>query len=205
PTLDQAIRTTEAQHRAAADRRRRAHQGIDRILAVVNREGREWLTPAEEQRADQLLGQRDEARRQMDAFASSLTELRAAHADEAVYQARARQVIPTPAADQAARPAYDRVARIGHEARTYHRGNDPAGRQFLMDVCRAMTLHDPDAVSRLARHMAEERAERQAAYFERAAGDTTTANWAGLTGPPYLTDMYAPGARAPPPVADAWH
>jgi hypothetical protein len=130
-----------------------------------------------------------------------LTGLRELQAEEDTYQARAAEIRP------AGRPLargvpYDHAGRVGTEERTYHRDNDPAGRQFLMDVCRAMTLHDPDATTRLARHMTEERTERQAAYFERAAGDTITANWAGLTVPQYLTDMYAPVARALRPFAD---
>ena len=35
--------------------------------------------------------------------------------------------------------------------------------------------------------------ERAGKYMStRAAGDSTTTNWAGLTVPQYLTDMYAP-------------
>jgi hypothetical protein len=50
--------------------------------------------------------------------------------------------------------------------------------------------------------MAEERVERTAEQMQRAAGDTTTSNWAGLTVPQYLVDMYAPVARALRPFAD---
>ena len=49
--------------------------------------------------------------------------------------------------------------------------------------------------------MDEERVER-AAFFERAAGDTTTANWAGLVVPQYLTDLAAPAVTARRPFAD---
>ena len=49
--------------------------------------------------------------------------------------------------------------------------------------------------------MQEERVER-AEYLERAAGDTNTGNWAGLTVPQYLTDMYAPAVAALRPFAD---
>jgi hypothetical protein len=49
--------------------------------------------------------------------------------------------------------------------------------------------------------MAEERVER-AEYLQRAAGDTTTTNWAGLTVPQYLTDMVAPAVANLRPFAD---
>src|SRR6266436_3103964 len=50
--------------------------------------------------------------------------------------------------------------------------------------------------------MAEARIERGGNDFARAAGDSTTANWAGLTVPQYLTDMYAPAIAALRPFAD---
>ena len=109
---------------------------------------------------------------------------------------------------------YDRVARVGAEERTYNRGNDRNGRTFIRDV---QAVFSPGgalataSVERLTRHMQEERVER-AAYFdqermasldgasERAVG---TGAFAGLTVPQYLTDMYAPLARAARPFADA--
>jgi HK97 family phage major capsid protein len=205
PTLDDLVADATARRDAAARRRRAAQEARGRILATAQAERREQLTAEEFTAFDQLTAQHDQARRDYDAARSEVRRLAAIQAEEDAYQRRAAEIRPAAPgvpADRAGGVAYDRAARIGYEARTYHRGNDPAGRQFLMDVCRAMTLHDPDAVSRLARHMTEERAERQTAYFERAAGDTTTANWAGLTVPQYLTDMYAPVARALRPFAD---
>jgi hypothetical protein len=76
---------------------------------------------------------------------------------------------------------------------------------FLRDVVSATIRNDAAAQHRLATHMQEERIER-AEYVngmqERAAGDSTTANWAGLTVPQYLTDMYAPAVAALRPFAD---
>jgi len=114
-----------------------------------------------------------------------------------------------PGADK---PAYDKVARVGSEERTYaihkERGFDQgtgklragvkAGAEFERDMAAAF-FGDYSAQERLARHQAEERVER-AEYFERAAG---TGAFAGLTVPQYLTDLYAPAVAAMRPFADA--
>jgi HK97 family phage major capsid protein len=97
------------------------------------------------------------------------------------------------------RPAYDQVARVGQEPRTYTRENDRKGAEFVRDVTRQFLFRDPESESRLARHMQEERVER-AKYLTRAAG---TGAFAGLTVPQYLTDMYAPAVSSMRPFADA--
>jgi hypothetical protein len=103
--------------------------------------------------------------------------------------------------DTATRPAYDQVARVGREERTYHRENDRSGGVFVRDVARQFLYRDMEAETRLARHMQEERVER-AQYLERAAGDANTGAFAGLTVPQYLTDMYAPAVANLRPFAD---
>jgi HK97 family phage major capsid protein len=98
------------------------------------------------------------------------------------------------------KPAYDGVARVGQEKRTYNPDGDKGGATFLRDVG-LLHMHGPMAAEsseRLIRHMAEERVER-GQYLERAAG---TGAFAGLTVPQYLTDMYAPAAKAMRPFAD---
>jgi HK97 family phage major capsid protein len=102
----------------------------------------------------------------------------------------------TPAA---ARPAYDRAARVGQEERTYRPDQDRHGSMFLRDVAGAFKFGSPDAQSRLARHMQEEQVER-GQYLDRAVG---TGAFSGLTVPQYLVDEYAPYARAARPFADA--
>lgn len=94
-------------------------------------------------------------------------------------------------------PAYDQVARVGAEERTYRRDHDPRGAAFERDVA-AMFVGDFAARDRLSRHMAEEQVER--GQHIRAIG---TGAFAGLTVPQYLTDMYAPAAAAGRPFADA--
>lgn len=115
-------------------------------------------------------------------------------------------------AENVRKPAYDQIARVGSEERTYAPHKEPgfdqkreafrpgvkAGGDFTRDVATAF-FGDYEAQSRLARHQSEERVERPQ-YFERAAG---TGAFAGLTVPQYLTDLYAPAAQALRPFADA--
>ena len=112
--------------------------------------------------------------------------------EEELAQLQART---TPAANRA--PAYDQVHRVGQDERTYRPDQDRRGAQFQHDVSAAF-LGDYEARDRLARHMQEERVERGQQI--RAVG---TGAFAGLVIPQYLTDMYAPLARANRPFADA--
>lgn len=97
-----------------------------------------------------------------------------------------------------AKPAYDGVARVGAEERSYHPGNDPKGSGFLQDVA-ASALGNWEAREKLQRHMVEERIERKGAWQNRATG---TGSFVGLTVPQYLTDFFAPQAKAMRPFAE---
>ncbi|MFJ8081970.1 phage major capsid protein [Streptomyces sp. NPDC096205] len=108
----------------------------------------------------------------------------------------ALQARTVPAATRA--PAYDQVHRVGQEERTYRPDQDRRGAQFQRDVA-ASFFGDYAARDRLERHMQEERAER-GEQLQRAVG---TGAFGGLVIPQYLTDMYAPLARANRPFADA--
>ncbi|MET8172843.1 phage major capsid protein [Streptomyces clavifer] len=104
----------------------------------------------------------------------------------------------SPAANRA--PSYDQVHRVGAEERTYRPDQDRRGAGFQGDVAAAF-LGDYEAQARLSRHMTEERTERGTRIREtRAVG---TGAFGGLVIPQYLTDMYAPLARANRPFADA--
>jgi HK97 family phage major capsid protein len=81
-------------------------------------------------------------------------------------------------------------ARVKKEARTY---DVQSGNSFVADAFAAQINGDVTARERLARHMNEEKVERR---------DVTSANFAGLVVPQYLTDLAAPFARAGRPVAD---
>ncbi len=83
------------------------------------------------------------------------------------------------------------VTVVKSEPRTY---TERSGHSFVTDAFNAQFNNDFNAKERLARHMTEESVERR---------DVTSANFAGLVVPQYLTDLAAPYARAGRPVADA--
>ncbi|MFF3346083.1 phage major capsid protein [Streptomyces sp. NPDC002779] len=138
---------------------------------------------------------RDAADAEVTRRQQALAELEAEQARE--EELTALQARTTPAATRA--PAYDQVHRVGQDERTYRPDQDRRGAQFQRDVAAAF-LGDYEARDRLTRHMAEERVERGAQVEARAVG---TGAFGGLVIPQYLTDMYAPMARANRPFADA--
>jgi HK97 family phage major capsid protein len=81
-------------------------------------------------------------------------------------------------------------AVVKSEARTY---SPKAETSFLADAYSAQFNNDFAAKERLARHMNEEKVERR---------DVTSANFAGLVVPQFLTDLAAPFARAGRPFLD---
>jgi hypothetical protein len=140
---------------------------------------------------------RDTADAEVTRRQTALDELLAEEAREA--EIAALQARNTPAANRA--PAYDQVARVGAEERTYRPDQDRRGQGFERDVAAAF-LGDYEARDRLARHMAEERVER-GDQLQRAGGVVGTGAFSGLVVPQYLTDLYAPAAAARRPFADA--
>jgi len=83
------------------------------------------------------------------------------------------------------------VAVVKSEPRTY---TAQSTNSFVADAYRAQFSNDFSAQERLARHMNEERIERR---------DVTSAAFAGLIVPQFLTDLAAPFARAGRPFLDA--
>jgi hypothetical protein len=77
---------------------------------------------------------------------------------------------------------------VKSEARTY---SPQAETSFIRDAYAAQFNNDYSAQQRLARHMNEEKIERR---------DVTSANFAGLIVPQFLTELAAPFARAGQPV-----
>lgn len=129
-----------------------------------------------------------------------LADLEAEQAREDEIAAMQQRVEPTGARRDL--PAYDRVVRIGAEARTYRPDIDRRGVEFAGDIAAAF-LGSVTAQQRLARHMDEENVERAvyvAGMQQRAVG---TGAFSGLVVPQYLTDMFAPLARTGRPFADA--
>ena len=106
--------------------------------------------------------------------------------------------------DEAAKALAKRVApthrapvTVGAEKRTYSPDNAREGVSFIRDVIQS-ARNDLSAMTRLDKHMAEERVERSE-YLQRDVG---TGAFAGLTVPQYLTDLVAPAVAAGRPLAD---
>jgi hypothetical protein len=192
--IDDLIASIEVELEAAKKRRTKCAKEVELILAKAQQDGRSNLTAEEDDRVAELFAARDQAKTDIEGIERKLENATKIKAEEMERQAEAKKVTPT----EARRPAYDQVARVGQEERTYRKDQDPLGKGFLMDIARQFSYQDVEAASRLARHMQEERVER-AEYLQRAVG---TSAFSGLTVPQYLTDMYAPATAALRPFAD---
>jgi HK97 family phage major capsid protein len=171
-----------------------ARNGLSDQLAALRDEG----TSDGDAVAD-LRSQKDALDAELDALAARVADLEAEQArDDAA--ARLQSEVHTTGATREAAPAAP--VRVGQEARTYRPDLDPKGSTFLLDVGRSF-LGDPSAQGRLQRHMQEEEVERGQSFVvgqsERAAG---TGAFSGLVVPQYLTDLYAPSAKANRPFAN---
>jgi hypothetical protein len=196
PTMEDLILSIEVERDQAIKRRDRATAEVKTILATARQDGRANLTDEEDADVKSAFTKRDIAARDLIGIDSKLETARRTKQMEDDVEVGLHERSANPGV---AKPAYDRVARIGSEERTYHRGNSGKGGLFLRDVVRSFLFRDIDAETRLSRHMQEERVER-GQYLERAA--STTGNFAGLTVPQYLTELYAPAVAALRPFAD---
>lgn len=196
PTLDQAIQDA-VQRRLAAERALSdADKKAKRVIQRAEADGRKTLRADEDDEVDRLLDVKRSAKDRITHIDGELSALRAAQGEELELQEQNATTFRT-AAGQSTR-AYDQVARIGQEARTYRKDQDPNGVQFLWDVTRNFLGSDIEARQRLERHHSEEKVER-GQYLTRAVG---TGGFTGLVVPQYLTDMYAPAIAAMRPFAD---
>jgi len=200
--IDELILSIEAERDIAMKTRARAVAEVKTILSVARKDGRSNLTEQEEADVQTAFARKDQSTKALAGIESKLVAARKAKTSEEEIESGLELRIADPATAAARRPAYDQVARVGQEERTYHKGNTGKGGSFLRDINRAFLFRDPEAEQRLFRHMQEERVER-GPYLERAAGDAGTGAFVGLTVPQYLTEMYAPKARALRPFADA--
>jgi HK97 family phage major capsid protein len=115
----------------------------------------------------------------------SLDEQIATHSELEKRSAEAAELRKEKKFDAAVAPAV-----VKSEARTY---SPKAEVSFVADAYAAQFNNDFAAKERLARHMNEEKIERR---------DVTSANFAGLVVPQFLTDLAAPFARAGRPFLD---
>lgn len=203
-SIDDLIISLEAEHDQEVRDRERSLVEVKNILASARSEGRDALTDQEteaveraEARADRCAERRKNVKNRLDI--AKRTKARELESDDELMAVQQSDTRLRSGGGQGTRPAYDRVARIGHEERTYHRGNTGKGGAFLRDVVGQYVHRDMEAEARLARHMQEERVER-GDKLTRAAG---TGAFAGLVVPQYLTELYAPATAALRPFADA--
>lgn len=147
-------------------------------------------------RVDEVLAQRAALDAELDTLQARVADLEAEQARDDAMDRLSTQITPAaPGVDSRAA-----TVRVGAEPRTYRSDNDPKGKLFLADVAGSFLSPHPEASARLARHQAEERAERGDQLEARAAG---TSAFQGLVVPQYLVDQFAPFARAGRPFADA--
>lgn len=192
-TIDEMINGIEADLAIQRKCRDDATAGIEAITEMAEIAGRVNLTADEDKHVRTLVSIRKDARSKMKTIEARLGDAQRVKAEEVENQRLSREVKPT----GERKPAYDEVARVGYEERTYNPGVDRKGVMFLKDAVNHY-LGDPEAREKLSRHMKEERVERPQ-QLQRAVG---TGSFTGLTVPQYLTDMYAPAVAAMRPFAD---
>jgi HK97 family phage major capsid protein len=198
-TIEELILSIEVEQEQATKRRDRSVAEVKSILAKARADGRANLTEEEDSDCEAAMKRRKSAEADIRGIGSKLQRAKEAQEAEREIEAGLQERTADPKTTAGARPAYDRVARVGSEERTYHPGNSRRGKEFLQDVVRNFLYQDPECQGRLARHMSEERVER-GQYLTRATG---TGAFAGLTVPQYLTEMFAPAVAARRPFADA--
>lgn len=198
PTIDDLVLSIEVERDQTVKRRERARAEITEILNKAKFEGRANVTADEDADIERAQTTIEQCKRDLAGIDSKYKTAKRVQAEEAdIVSAQAERTIDRAAA-AAAKPAYDRIARVSAEERTYHLGNDRTGGAFIRDVTKQFLYRDIDSETRLIRHMSEERVER-GQYLTRASG---TGNFTGLTVPQYLTDMYAPKVAALRPFAN---
>lgn len=200
-TIEDLILSMEVELEQAEKAQQRAVAEVKNTLAKAKHEGRANLTADEDADVEAAMKTRSRMAVDIEGVKHKLERARAVQKVEADTDLSLMERTADPATHTASRPAYDRVARVGQEERTYNPRFDRSGRKFLQDVTQQFLYRNLEAEQRLSRHMQEERVER-GQYLTRAAGDANTGAFAGLTVPQYLTDLYAPKVAALRPFAD---
>lgn len=201
--LAELISAFEVELDQARTRAQRAGEEIKGILTRARNEGRASLTAEEDADIHAAHARKEQCGKDIEGIEKKLaTARRAKDEEDAVQIQLATRAAPDASTATPPKPAYDRVARVGQEERTYHRGNSGRGTLFLRDVVAQYLNRDMNAEQRLLRHMREERIERGEDFAQRAAGDAGTGAFTGLVVPQYLTEMYAPAVAAMRPFAD---
>lgn len=186
--LQDLIRAASERLAAKATERKTAQDALIALRSAIEA-GDETIT---EDAVTAAISRRDALDSEVDALQARVAGLQAELERDTVVEALSR--IETPAARL---PAYDQVARVGADKRTYSPDNAREGVSFLRDIVSRLD-GDFRAAERLSRHMDEERVERG----ELLVRDVGTGAFSGLTVPQYLTDLVAPAVAAGRPLAD---
>jgi hypothetical protein len=199
PTIEDLVMSIDVELEQEKKRYERASAEAKMILTKAKNDGRPNLTQDEDADIEAAMRTRAQAKLNIASIEHKMARAKAIKESEENVELLLRERSADPVTADARKPAYDRVARIGSEERTYHAGVDRKGGGFLRDVTKQFLYRDMDSEQRLVRHMQEERVER-GQYFQRTP--STSGNFAGLTVPQYLTDMYAPLVANLRPFAD---
>lgn len=176
--------------RAALEGRASAQDALDAIVNAAAEEKRTALTADEETALTEARAKLDAADAEIEAFQLRVAELEGVEARKAAAEKLAADLPPVQTGKA--------TVRVGSEPTTYRKGGEHS---FLSDAFNARFGSDYDAAARLARHGKEMSVEYRGKYGVETR-DVGTSAFAGLVVPQYLTDMYAPLARAGRPFAD---
>jgi hypothetical protein len=146
--LDELITQIEVEEQATRHRREKAKAEIEMILTFANKEGRANLTKDEQERCDQLEGTAASCKEDLVGITQKLTRARKAKAEELEIAEDTEKREQTTAGST--KPAYDRVARVGQEERTYSKKSDRSGGLFLRDVAAMWLQSNPESGMRLS-------------------------------------------------------
>jgi len=208
-SLEQLVTSIEVEREQAIKSKERAAQEITAILASAKKDGRASLSAEEDSQIKREFERHAQAEKDITGIDVKLANARKLQRIEMETDLRLHETTPADDGPTGGRDdvrtqhkarAYDEVARIGQEKRTYHPGNCRKGSEFLQDVIASYAHHDEEAGFRLRTHMREERVER-GEYLQKRA-NVGTSNFAGLVVPQYLTELYAPATAALRPFAD---
>jgi hypothetical protein len=139
-TIEELLDRTRRERESLVRRHRSSRDGIRAIVDRAHQEGRQALTEYEDKQVTKLVAEGRQLRDELDTLDQKLEELRSVALEEAEVQRQAGETKPTPAATR--KPAYDQVARVAREERTYHPGVDRTGKGFLLDVSRQFLFGD---------------------------------------------------------------
>src|SRR5262249_50883566 len=131
--IDDLVASIEADIEELEERENRGRMEIATMIDGAMADGREHMTQHESKRTDSLFQDIELARAGAKRSRARLEKAKEVQAEERGLAAQSADVRPSGA------PVDTRTATftVGRNQRTYDKGSDPYGQQFLMDVCRS--------------------------------------------------------------------